>query len=415
MMHWRSFMKKFHVTATSIALACLAASAAPKPMINYFKPVPIVGNLTTSGWGYNSVGPRDSCNGIEDIPNYRYWDGKIIKASDGRYHLFCSRWPISAGTSAWLSASVSIHAISDSNILGPYKFQGQTYTYQNGKGHNTTGLTLVDGAYCVVESAIVPGWIFTSSSLDGPFTYKGSLQWNGNGFNPSFVTSNTQICVGPDNRYWEIGSSGFVLSSDSILGTYKATGPSVYPNNIPGTNNGHAEDPLIWYSGGYFHVVYNYWDIRKAYHLMSKDGIHNWINTGVALDRSTDFIRYTDGTVNHWGNMERPNVYMENGHVTHFTFAVTDKNKDSSNASTSSKVIVVPFDGASFDADNGGDAVVDGGSHLSVSQLLAAKLSAGKKTACDLAGKTLGGRATPGIYLAQKPGGYGLQKKIALK
>ena len=51
---------------------------------------------------------------------------------------------------------------------------------------------------------------------------------------------------------------------------------------------------------------------------MSKDGIHNWINTGVAVDRSSDFCRYTDGTVNHWGNMERPNVYMENGHVVCF-------------------------------------------------------------------------------------------------
>jgi hypothetical protein len=44
---------------------------------------------------------------------------------------------------------------------------------------------------------------------------------------------------------------------------------------------------------------------------------------------------------------------MENGHVAYFTFAVTDVDKDTSD-STGSKAIVVPFDGVSFDADNGG-------------------------------------------------------------
>ncbi len=341
----------------SISLVCATSPAAPKPLINYFQPIPIVGTLTTSGWGIGTSGPRDPDNGIEDIPNWRYWDGKIIKAADGKYHLFCSRWPVAAGLAAWMTDSVSVHAVSDSNILGPYIYVGPTYSYQNGKGHNTTGLTLIDGTYAVVESAIVPGWIFTSSSLDGPFNYQGGITWDGNGFNPSNITSNLQITVGADNRYWAISSSGFVMNSDKILGTYKVVTPSVYPS-ISGMNSGTAEDPVIWYSGGYYHVVYNYWDARKAYHLMSVDGISNWINTGVALDRLTDFIRYTDGTVNHWGNMERPNVYMENGHVTYFTFAVTDQNKDQSSncCSTGSKVIVVPFDGAAFDADNAGGA-----------------------------------------------------------
>jgi hypothetical protein len=103
-----------------IALAYLTSEAAPNPMINYFKPIPIVGKLTTSGWGYTSVGPRDSCNGIEDIAKYRYWNAKIMKAPDGKYHLFCSRWPTSAGMAGWLGQSISVHAASDS-IFGPYK------------------------------------------------------------------------------------------------------------------------------------------------------------------------------------------------------------------------------------------------------------------------------------------------------
>jgi hypothetical protein len=51
--------------------------------------------------------------------------------------------------------------------------------------------------------------------------------------------------------------------------------------------------------------------------------------------------------------MERPGVLMENGHVTHFTFAVLDVPKDDErgNDTHGSKVIVVPFDGAALDRD----------------------------------------------------------------
>ena len=46
-------------------------------------------------------------------------------------------------------------------------------------------------------------------------------------------------------------------------------------------------------------------------------------------------------------------MLIENGHVTHFTFAVTDQNKDQSSTccSTGSKVVVVPFDGVAFDRE----------------------------------------------------------------
>jgi len=36
---------------------------------------------------------------------------------------------------------------------------------------------------------------------------------------------------------------------------------------------------------------------------------------GLAYDPTSDFVRYTDGTVNHWYKMERAGVVMESGHV----------------------------------------------------------------------------------------------------
>ena len=50
--------------------------------------------------------------------------------------------------------------------------------------------------------------------------------------------------------------------------------------------------------------------------------------------------------------MERPGVYIENGHVAAVTLASIDvsKEEDRGNMPHGSKVIVIPFDGAAFDA-----------------------------------------------------------------
>ncbi|MES1209969.1 MAG: MYXO-CTERM sorting domain-containing protein, partial [Pseudomonadota bacterium] len=129
-------------------------------------------------------------------------------------------------------------------------------------------------------------------------------------------------------------------------------------------DNGSAEDECIWYSGGYFHIVYNYWNHQRGYHIMSKNGPTNWTSTGLAYEgtqspanANSKWLRYIDGTVNYWHNMERVGVLVENGHPTHFTFAVTDTDKNTTAVNQGgSKILVVPFDGVRFDCDNGDQA-----------------------------------------------------------
>ncbi|MEI8293207.1 MAG: hypothetical protein WCG66_04345 [bacterium] len=113
------------------------------------------------------------------------------------------------------------------------------------------------------------------------------------------------------------------------------------------------EDPVIWHSGGLYHTVVNRWNQRKAYHLTSKDGMTGWVRRGVAYDPTSDFLRYSDGTVNHWHKIERPGVVIENGHVPHFLFSVIDLRKEieKGNDTHGSKIIVVPFDGEAMDRD----------------------------------------------------------------
>ena len=97
----------------------------------------------------------------------------------------------------------------------------------------------------------------------------------------------------------------------------------------------------------------NNWSDRKAYHLTSVNGITDWKYQGLAYDPTTDFVRYTNGTVNHWNKMERPSVLIEKGHVVAVTLAVIDVPKEQENGSDQhgSKVIVIPFDGAALDRD----------------------------------------------------------------
>lgn len=346
-----------HKTLTTLlGLTCLGSSllAAPKDLIEYFQPTPILSPLTREAWGLPQVLPRDLKNGLEDVSNkqWSYWDGKILRSKDGKYHLFASKWPEAKGHNGW-GSSIAIHAVSDS-VLGPYVDKGPLFEDHGSKGHNVTALQLPDGRYAVLLSETRPGEVYIADTPEGPWVYQGPVVVDPNGFKAD-RPSNWSIVARPEGGFLIITRHGLImLSTDSIMGPYKVQGTSIYPN-IPGLNNRTAEDPVIWYSGGQYHVVVNWWDDRKAYHLTSKDGIHDWKLRGLAYDPRRDFVRYTDGTVNRWTKYERPNVVIENGRVTHFTFAVIDSEKevDLGGDTHGNKVIVVPFDGKTFDADYG--------------------------------------------------------------
>jgi hypothetical protein len=362
---------------------------------------------TTNTWGDKAVPPRDTCNGLEDTtgtptarPQWMYWDGKILLATDGKYHMFADRWPHANGMGAW-GDSDTIHAVGTA-LLGPYVDQG--YAFNNGpdgndphKGHNVTASELPDGTYCLIVSEIVPFTIFTATSLDGPWTNRGHAQIDTNGVpvnipqpGDQHLESNVSIVVRPDGNYEIIQRHGIIaVSTTGLLGPYKVQQPTttyasgqtppsnlatIYPNRpkhlsqlapqTPESVYVYAEDPIIWYSGGQFHVIYDYPDDRVAYHLTSPDGISGWTDQGLAYDPrdSAKLFTNSDGSVGHWYNVERPNVVMEDSHVSYSTFAVSDVYKMgiSGTSNNDTKVVVVPFDGVTFDQETG-IGVSDGG------------------------------------------------------
>ena len=340
--------------------AAASSPAADKTLIDYFLPTPIHDHLTTNAWGAPGVLPRDPLNGIEDqtLKQWYYRDGQIIKSAGGKYYMFASRWDQAKGHGGW-GGSSAVYAVSD-NLFGPYIDKGLVWPDVvkgvAGRGHNVTALVLPDGRYAVLISETRPGSIYISKSLDGPWEFQGPITYTTNEFSGDGrrLGSNMSIMVRPDGSFEIVQRSGLVLiSTNGVMGPYTVQGPSVYPKTIEGKPVHNLEDPVVWYSGGLYHIVVNSWSARKAYHLSSSDGIHHWTLRGLAYDPTVDFMRYTDATVNHWNKMERPGVYLENGHVAAFTFATIDvpKEEDKGNEPHGSKVIVVPFNGAALDRD----------------------------------------------------------------
>lgn len=407
------FSARVAIAAAAVFMLCGAARAqtTTKTFINYFQPATPVCAVTTNAWGCTTTGatppncvagmgvvPRDTCNGIESSANppaSYYWDGTVTRATDGTYHLFADRWPGSQGFNPGWESSDPIHAVGGTNPLGPYTDKG--YAYSNPSfgsdshhGHNSQVVTLLNGTYALIVSEVVPFTIFTASSLDGPWTPCSGSPGSGLSVPSAFggntsYGSNVSLVVRPDGNFEIIQRHGLIaLSTAGICGPYKAQQPtntypsseaipsqysaSIYPNKQkhsdpmgPSTVEATyivAEDPVIWFSGGQYHVLYDYPGDRVGYHLTSLDGIHGWTDQGLAYDPryAQQIFSYTDGTVDHWFKMERPNVLVENGLITHVTFAVADVNKDNqipAGSDHGSKVIVVPFDGVAFDRDTG--------------------------------------------------------------
>lgn len=378
--------------ATGVALGAATSAHAQtkKTFIDYLRPTPVTCSpLSSATWGVAGVLPRDICNGIESAkgvgvpPDYYYWDGKIIRAGDGKYHLFMSTWAGSAGFNPGWTGSESYHAVSSGGVLGPYERQDYVFS-NNGShhGHNTSACELPGGGYAVVVSEVVPFTIYQSSSLDGPWTAcpnpSGELiRTNGvNAGSDTHWDSNVSLTPREDGKFEIVQRHGLIALADSLCGPYlmqkptwtypKANLPSIdsiYPHRtsqpdpeITNPTYDWEEDPTIWYSGGRYHVLYQSSTDRVGYELSSPDGVHDWTDGGLAYDPRMyqKIFGYEDSsTYTKWYKMERPGVVLEDGHVTHVTWAVADVDKDNqipAGSNHGSKIIVVPFDGVGFDA-----------------------------------------------------------------
>ena len=296
-------------------------------------------------------------NNIFRTKEYYNWCSSIIKTSDGKYHLFYSRWLKKLGFSAWLTHSEIAHAVSE-NPAGPWKYK-ETVLKSHGKGHwdaitaHNPKIKYFDGKYYLyycstnfgdkdyteeelTETASKgsdhPNWwilrpnqrtgVAVSASINGPWvrSEKPIIEPSG----PIVtLTVNPAIDRGKDGKYYLIvkgDKAGTRFTRNQAIAISDSpTGPFVMQPK-PVIDYLDTEDMSVWYNKqlDYFYGVFHAHTFIGM--VSSPDGI-NW-------KKATEYvitpkkIELTDGTFLEPDRLERPFIYQENGYPEVLSMAV---------------------------------------------------------------------------------------------
>lgn len=281
---------------------------------------------------------------------YHVWCGTMAKEGD-TYCLLYSRWPKKAGIGGWVTSSEICLATSKSPY-GPFKPEKVLLTKENSDKwdrdcfHNPT-LLHFEGKYYLYymgnhgkgdfwshRNNQRIGVAVSDSLLNGEFTRFDApvIDVSEDGID-SLMTSNPTVTVTPDNKilmvYKAVSKEGKMPKggdvvcgtaiSDSPLGPFKK---SLAPIMVNPENSWSVEDPFVWYS-----------EKDSKYYALVKDFHGYFTKTGtssVALFESKnglceynpckDFplafgreILWEDGTTQPVSNLERPQIYFEDG------------------------------------------------------------------------------------------------------
>jgi hypothetical protein len=303
---------------------------------------------------------------------YWVWGSSIVKGDDGKYHMYVSRWPKTLRFHpGWMVASEIVHAVSDTAV-GPYAFSdvalgkrhpqywdgqschnpkvfrhGDTYVlFYMGSTHPFDDAVkhpeevVLNSKYSIVGRANKRIGVATAPSPYGPWTRmdKPVLDTKPDTFY-SFLTSNPTPIIHEDGSVLMIFKSRkyndqFPYHSDMMLGVAKAphyAGPYTVVMDEPvfsETRFGVVEDPYLWEDAKGYHMLAK--DMKGAIAgqphcgilAHSKDGL-NWEVDAHPL-AYTKQLKWDDGKTIEMGQLERVQGLIEDGELTHLSFAVMD-------------------------------------------------------------------------------------------
>ncbi len=330
-----------HKPLLSILLGLLLLASTPPARAESFPALGIV--------------PREGGFRME---GYWVWDGSVIKAEDGRYHMFASRWPKQiAFHPGWMVYSEVVRAVSDTP-QGPFEFQevvlpargaeywdgcathnpsitrhGTTYIlYYMGSTHPLDPPELgqpfpLSDPRCIVARSNKRIGVATAPSVEGPWTRLDQPVLDTQpGTFYSYLTSNPSPVVHEDGsvllmfksrRYEGHRQSSMMLGvarAPHYLGPYQVVsdGPVFGRDRL-----GEVEDPFVWKTEtGYAMIAKDMsgalsGERHAGIMALSEDGL-NWrlADQPKAWSRR---ITWSDGTEQVLGQLERPFVLMENG------------------------------------------------------------------------------------------------------
>lgn len=319
------------------------------------------------------------------MPGYWIWCGSVIKGEDNRYHMFASRWPNTLSFFAhWLTNSEVVRASAD-KPEGPYQFEEVVLPAREGNlwdarmTHNPTihkykdtyllfyTGTTYDNPMPTPENPDTWGspnsrqarqnqriGLATAKSVNGPWVRRDKPvleprpgKWDG------LMTTNAAPCVRSDGSIL-LGYKSSANQKDLLrMGVAKSahynepferlSEEAIF--NFDKTGD-HVEDGYIWWENKQYNIVMK--DMNggisgeKSAGILatSKDGIH-WEIARPAKAYSKA-IKWNDGTTTVQGQLERPQLLIQNGKPTHIFFATGD-GKGGHNNMTKSWSMVIPL------------------------------------------------------------------------
>jgi len=304
-------------------------------------------------------------NGGFSRPGHWIWCGSCIRDLGGRYHLFASSWPKDlAFHPHWSTHSRTVRAVSDrpegpytyvEDVLpprGPDFWDGRATHNATIHSHNDTyylfytGITYLEDPP-TPESPIHeqhPLWpkargaqrigLATAPSPEGPWTRLNTPilkprpdHWD------ALMTTNPAACILPDGKtllayksakYHGARMKYGMATADQPEGPYRRLKDDPI-FEFPGRE--HVEDAYLWHNGDFYEIIMK--DMKggisgerhAGIHATSPDGIE-WTVSEPALAYSRNLL-WADGSRTEQGNLERPQLLIENGQPTHIFFATT--------------------------------------------------------------------------------------------
>lgn len=274
----------------------------------------------------------------------------MAQGSDGRCHLFYSRWPRVHGFSAWVTHSEIAHAVAD-DPLGPYQHREVVLAARGPNfwdGHCTHNPTILaqGGRYYLYymgnrgdrQPTSGLNWshrnaqrigVAVADSLDGPWQrFDRPLIDVTPGFHDALTCSNPSVMVRPDGRiamiYKAVGTRRPLPFGGPVVHVVATashpTGPfTKHPDPVftfPGADF-PVEDPCVWRERERCWAVVkdmkgDFTHAGRSLALMTSDDGFAW-HPAVHPRVSGLTVRWADGSLDLLHALERPQVWLRDG------------------------------------------------------------------------------------------------------
>lgn len=282
---------------------------------------------------------------VFQMQDYFVWCGTMTKGDDGLYYLYFSFWP-KADTFdlGWVTKSKIGYAVSD-NPYGGFTYKGIALQGENGWDRDSVHNPAVlkhNGKYYMYHMGNYGNgeyWdhrnhqrigVAVAEHPEGPWRHseKPLIDVSQNGFD-SLVTSNPSVTQGGDGRFYmiykavhnngKLPKGGAVVCGIAVAekpeGPFKKTGRPIMVNP---ENEWSVEDAFIWYENGMFYSLakdfqgYFTQAGKKQVALFRSENGLDWMLDEHPLAFTRE-LHWEDGTITPLRNMERPQIYVENG------------------------------------------------------------------------------------------------------